>query len=304
MGKLTFKISNMKNLTKASILFAILVNNLTTSFAGGPWPQKQSEGYFKLYEWWTVFDQHYTDAGLIDPNITTGIFNTSIYAEYGISDRFTVIGNMPIFSRNIMNNLRSNVTQDIIIEGEALNSIGDFDLAFKYGLTQQNSSFPIAMTLTLGLPTGAIGKGEQGNLQTGDGEFNQMLQIDFGKGFRLFSKSSYFSSYVGINNRTNGFSEEFRAGGEFGIELFKNNLWATARWQLVESFKNGATTADINNTSVFANNTEFSSIGFELNYFMAKKWGLSVGVAGAYRGEIIAAAPSYSVGIFYSLNSY
>ncbi|MEM9823436.1 MAG: hypothetical protein AAF985_20300, partial [Bacteroidota bacterium] len=51
--------------------------------AGGGWPQPKGNGYFKLYQWWVIADQHFTDAGKIDPNVTSGIFNTSLYAEYG-----------------------------------------------------------------------------------------------------------------------------------------------------------------------------------------------------------------------------
>ncbi len=292
----------MKKYINHSIVLLFLIGSISQLQAGGPWPQKKGQGYFKLYEWWTVFDEHFTDTGLRDPNVTTGIYNTSVYAEYGLSDRVTAIVNAPIFSRNVMNNLRSSVSQEIIVEGEALNAIGDIDLGLKYGLAAPGSKIPIALTVFLGLPTGATGRGKLGNLQTGDGEFNQMIQLDFGKGFSLFNISAYVSSYVGFNNRTNGFSEEFRFGAELGVELVKNKLWTTARLQVIESLKNGATTADISTTSVFANNTEFASIGFEVNYYLAEDFGVSVGAAGAYRGEIIAAAPSYSVGVFYVMN--
>ena len=87
------------------IFFALLIFTSTQVFAGGPWPQKKGKGYFKLSEWWTVFDQHYTDRGLIDPNLTTGIFNTNLYAEYGLSDRLTLVTNAALFSRSYNNNL-------------------------------------------------------------------------------------------------------------------------------------------------------------------------------------------------------
>ena len=83
----------------------ILIVTLTASnilIAGGPWPQKKGEGYFKVYQWWTTFDQHFTDTGLKDPNVTTGVYNTAIYGEFGIHDRFTALINAPIFSRNVM----------------------------------------------------------------------------------------------------------------------------------------------------------------------------------------------------------
>lgn len=265
--------------------------------AGGPWAKGKGKSYIKLSEWWTVFDQHYTDKGLLDPNVTTGIYNTSLFIEHGISNRWTATFNGVLFSRNYMNNIRSGTTRQLLVPGEALNSLGDIDLGIKYSLTQ-NSKFPLSLSLILGLPTGATGGGTQGNLQTGDGEFNQILQVDFGNGFKIGNNSSYVSGYLGINNRTQGYSEEFRYGLEFGIGLLNNKLWLNTKLNAIESFKNGNTAETVTSTSVFADNSEFVSIGVEANYYVTNNLGVSAGVASAVRGEIIAAAPAYSVGVF------
>ncbi len=287
----------MKNIFNIIVLSVFVISS---TYAGGPWPQPKGKGYFKLSEWWTVFSEHYTDTGLKDPNLTTGVFNTSIYAEYGLTNRLTTVINVPFLSRNYMNNLRSATTDEILINGEAINTLGDIDLGLKFGLTK--GKIPIALTLTLGVPTGETGGGSLNALQTGDGEFNQMLQIDAGGGFNLGKSSAYLSGYVGVNNRTNGYSEELRFGLEAGLGLFEQKLWLSGRFNVVESFKNGDTAETITSTSLFANNSEFTSIGLEANLYVTKNIGVSAGVAGAVRGEIIAAAPSYTVGIFYDMN--
>lgn len=285
-----------------NIITTILLLVATTSiFAGGPWPQKKGKGYFKLSEWWVVFDQHYTDAGRIDPNITTGVFNTSLYGEYGITDRLTAIINAPLISRNYNNNLVSLTTNEVLIQGESINTIGDIDLSFKYGLTS-HSNFPISISLLLGLPTGTTGGGTLGNLQTGDGEFNQMIQLDAGSGFKIGKTNAYISSYLGFNNRTREFSEEVRYGVEVGAGLFNSKLWLVGKLNVIESLKNGSTAESVTSTSLFANNSEFSSLAIEANYYITDKVGISVSAAGAIRGEIIAAAPSYSFGVFYDMN--
>ncbi len=272
------------------------------TYAGGPWPQSKGVGYFKLSEWWTSFDQHFTDEGLLDPNSTTGIYNTAFYGEYGITNRFTVIANANVFSRNLVNNQVSGTNGNVIVAGESYNGLGDIDLGFKYGLTSIGSKFPIAIIATFGLPTGATNKGELGNLATGDGEFNQMLQVDAGTGFKLGSLNAYASVYAGVNNRTNGFSEEARFGGEIGVGLLDSKLWLASKFNVVESFKNGETAESNTSTSIFANNTEYSSIALEANYYVTNRVGVSANVAGAFRGEIIAAAPSFSFGIFYDMS--
>ena len=288
----------MKNL-----ILIILLSFTTVSlcFAGGPWPQQKGKGYFKLSEWWIVFSQHYTDAGLTDPNVTTGIFNTSLYIEYGLTDRLTAITNAPLFSRNYMNNLKSATTNEIIVPGESINSIGDIEVGLKLGLTKQGAKIPVAASLILGLPTGVASAGTLNNLQTGDGEFNQIIQIHAGHSFQIAKAPAYVSTYIGFNNRSNDFSEEFRYGLEFGIGLINKKLWLNTKLNVVESFKNGGTAETITSTSVFANNSEYTSIGLGINYYISSKLGVSVDVAGAFKGEIIAAAPSYSVGVFYDM---
>jgi len=286
---------------KNNIITIILVFFTSSLFAGGPWPQPKGKGYFKLSEWWTVFDQHYTDNGMIDPNLTTGIYNTTFYGEYGITDRFTAVVNAPLFSRTYMNNLRSRTTDEIIIPGESLNGIGDIDLAVKYGLSNPGSPIPISVTLGVGIPTGNPNGGSQGNLQTGDGEFNQSIQVDAGKSFKLFNKNAYLSSYAGVNNRTNNFSEEFRYGVELGVGLFNQKLWLAGKVNGIKLFKNGATAETVTSTSLFANNTEFTSIALDVNYYVSKRVGVSVSYATAINGAIIAAAPAYSVGVFYDM---
>ena len=289
----------MKNLI--NILFASIIF-ISASFAGGPWTQKKGVGYFKLSEWWITYDKHYADSGKLDPNITSGIYNTSFYGEYGLNDRFTTIIYAPLFSRSLYNNEVSRTTGEVLEPGEAVNSIGDIDVSFKYSLTASGAKFPIAATLTLGLPTGITGRGERGTLQTGDGEFNQSIQIDAGTGFQIRKTNAYFSTFVGVNNRTNGFSEEFKYGAEVGAGLFNQKLWLIARLNGVESFNNGDLGENINSTSIFADRAEYTSYGLEAAYYITNRFGISASFASAFRGKIIAAAPSYSFGIFLDLS--
>lgn len=294
---------------KNKILFLFLALSLFTQSlqAGGGWPQPKGWGFFKLSQWWLVADQHFTDTGLLDPNTTNGIFNTSLYAEYGFTDRLTGVLYLPIFSRALFNNTLSETTGEIIEKGEAINGLGDADLGIKYGLTV-NKPIALSATATFGLPLGNDRGGSQGNLQTGDGEFNQMLQLDAGTGFKLGKFPAYSNIYAGVNNRTKNsdgfeFSDEFRFGVEAGVMFGEDRLTLIGRLYGVESFKNGDTAADQvgNSNGVFANNAEHLSFAPEIAYNLNEKWGFSAGFGVALRGELIAAAPSYTVGVYYRL---
>ncbi len=278
------------------LLFAALLFAAPLLHAGGPWPQEKNGGYLKLSEWWIVADRHFTSGGETDPNVTGGYYATVLYGEYGITDRWTAIVNAPLFARATVNNLLSGTTNEVIEAGDAINSVGDIEIGIKYGLIT-DKRVVVAASLFLGLPTGQDVGGRQMNLQTGDGEFNQYLRLDAGTSLG----KSYVSAYAGFNQRTNNFSDEWRAGLEAGTTFCDQKIGLTGRLDVVESLQNGALNSEAGaGTSIFANNTEFVAVSAEARYAIRKNLGVSAGVGGALRGSLIYAAPSYTVGVYYS----
>lgn len=290
-----------------TVVFLFVVSGMQL-WAGGPWPQPMGKGYFKLSQFWVVFDKHYTDRGLTDPNVTTGIFNTNFYGEFGVTPRITGMVNANLIARTYVNDIVSGTTGQLLIQGNEATTIGDMNVGAKYAITKPGSIVPISATLMLGIPSGKdfienAADPQTGILQTGDGEFNQLLRVDAGFGFNLIPAiNAYVSAYAGVNNRTNEFSDEFHVGGEAGASILNDRLWFIFRLNSVTSFENGEINQENINTSIFSNNTEFVSPGFEVSLFVTRKLGVSVSYAGASSGRLIAAAPMYSVGVFYDMN--
>lgn len=270
------------------------------AYAGGGWTPAKGKGYFKLSQYIIKADEHYTDTGQKDPNITIGYFSTNLYGEVGLTDRWAVIFNLPVFARNLHNNQVSNTTGDVLIQGEAINGIGDIDLSVKYGIVQ-HKKVAFAGTFQLGIPSGKTGKGELGILQLGDGECNQLFRFDVSNPFMAKESPMYTNVYVGFNNRTKGYSEEFRWGAEIGVGLFNEHLWLNGKLDGITSLKNGEQTAGNNSTSLFANNAEYISYSFEAAGKFYKGLGISFNYSSTFHAKIIFAAPSYTVGVFYDL---
>ncbi|MEM6879694.1 MAG: hypothetical protein AAF544_14090 [Bacteroidota bacterium] len=287
----------MKRINIASFVLAMLF--AVPALAGGGWPQPKGGGYFKLSQWWVIADQHFTGTGGLDPNVTQAIWNTSLYGEYGITDRLTGIVYFPFFSRTYFNNLVSGTTGEVLVPGEAINGLGDTDLSLKYGLLNKGG-FALSTTLTFGLPLGNPSGGTAGNLQTGDGEFNQLLQFDLGKSFSYGELPAYANVYAGFNNRTQGFSDEIRFGVETGVQLLDSRLLVLVRAFGVQSLQNGTLTAE-NSTSIFANNSEHFTIAPEVAWQFNDKWGVSASYSKAVSGRIIFANPAYSAGVYVKL---
>jgi len=288
----------IQNILTVFIIMSILP---MTVMAGGGWPQPKGKAYVKLSEWWTSSDQHYTDVGLIDPNVTLGIYTTSIYAEYGITNRLTGTIYFPFFSRALINNTVSSTTGEVLNAGDAINGLGDTDISLKYGITGSGSPIAVSASVLFGIPLGNDLGGKDQNLQTGDGEFNQLIQLDAGSGFNLGSLSAYVNAHIAYNNRTSGFSDELRYGVEAGVATLDSKLWLIGRLNRVDSRKNGTLGNNSTGTSIFSNNAEFTSLGAEVSYKINDKLGFSAGITGAMNGRIILAAPSYTVGVFVNI---
>ncbi|WP_298238500.1 hypothetical protein [uncultured Algibacter sp.] len=279
------------------IILIVTLAFLTSNTVFSQWNKGKGNGYYKLSAWYLEADKHYTDTGKKDPNITRSQFNISFYGEYGLLDKLDVITYIPFFSRAVEFDDVSGTTGQIIDEGEAFNSIGDIEIGARYGLLKTDY-LALSVSLKLGIPTGDNAGGSDGSFQTGDGEFNQLIQTNLGTSFNLGAVPFYAKTYVGFNNRTEDFSDEFRGGLELGANLLKNKLWLIGRADLLESFQNGDLSAQTAQGSIFANNIEYVSLGAEVAYYITKKLGISFNFTGAISGELIYAAPAYSGGVF------
>ncbi|WP_158845617.1 hypothetical protein [Algibacter sp. L1A34] len=286
-------------LKKILPLVAVICFFSTNTFA--QWTQKKGNGYYKLSAWYLEADSHYTDTGETDPNTTRGQFTVNLYGEYGLSDKIDIIAYIPFFARSFENDVISGTTGQTLSEGQAINNIGDIDLGIKYSILQ-GKNYAWSTSLTLGLPTGENAGGSNGSFQTGDGEFNQLIRTALGVPFSLGNLPAYAKTYVGFNNRTNNFSDEFRSGLEIGVNTLNKKLWITGKADVLKSFKNGSLSAQNSQGSIFANNIEFVSLGVETAYYLTEKLGVSLSFSNAVSGRLIYANPSFSGGVFLDIN--
>lgn len=259
--------------------------------AGGGWPTGKRNAYLKLGQNAIISPYYFSPSGEIVDIRTTSLFTTSLYAEYGLSHRLTAILYQPFFVRATLNEVQYRQSGRVD-QGDMLNAIGDTDISFKYSFVKDKSVVASA-TMLLSLPFGETSGGSSGILQSGDGEFNQMLRLDVSHSF--YPKPIYASAYAAFNNRTKNFSDDFRAGLEVGY-TFNSKLITILKLDVVQSFFNGSTTVADN--GIFSNNTEYISPGIELGYTLNRGFGLVASAGFAVAGRNILASPNLSVGVF------
>jgi hypothetical protein len=263
----------------------------------GQWIKDKGTGYLKLGGWSLLANKHFTDQGLTDPNSTRGLFINSIYGEIGIGKKINIIAYLPFFVKNYQYAQVSKTTGKVYEPRQEYNGLGDFNLGLEYGWGQLKN-WKLSGSLTLGIPSGESTAGSDGSYQTGDGEFNQLLQINLGKSYRINNQSFYLKSYLGYNNRTQGFSDEFHWFGETGTQLFNSNLLILSRLHWIKPLYNGTLDASNANGAIFANNIESFTLGGELAWSIGEKWGIALGTATPLFGKVIYKATSFSGGVF------
>ena len=271
---------------------------LGITFGTAQWTQKKGTGYYKVGAWFLEANQHYTDKGLLDPNATRGIFVTNLYGRHGITDKITLVGYIP-FTR-VYQNEQIFTSGNPGQPGEAVNSFGDIDLAVEVQIFKR-PKWVLATSLTLGVPSGNNSDGSDGSYQTGDEEFNQIVKVLARNSFKIAKHSFYAKGSLGVNNRSNGYSDEIRLGFEIGSQVFKNKFLLLVRLNTIQSFFNGSLSAENSNGSIFANNVEVTNLGGEINYFITKKWSASFGYSIPLSGKNIYKATALAGGIAYKL---
>jgi protein XagA len=213
-------------------------------------------------------------------------FNTaSFYGEHGISNKLTVVGYIPF--------LQSNTIKKSSTESKVSNSgFGDVDLGFRYALSKEK--FPLAITVMLGIPSGA--HTDENQLYTGDGEFNQIVKLASGVG----KGNWWLQGGIGYNNRSKDFSDEMRFDAEFGYKLLKSKLLAMLKFTGVSPLDNGK--APLSATGLFSNNVSYFAPAIELMYYIKPKYGVAFRGAGASpASRNVQATPSLSFAFFADL---
>lgn len=263
------------------------------AYAGGGWSQPKGRGFLKISQSAIIAGSYFSPSGDILDITTTSLYSSSVYLEYGLTDRLTGVLYMPFFVRSTLNRLETP-DGDLVQDGDELNAIGDADVTIKYGLIQ-NSAYVLSASLTLGLPLGEPSGGDTQLLQSGDGEFNQMITFELSRGF---SSGWYATVLAGFNNRMNNFSDEIRYGGEIGYA--KGKVIPILKVYGVASLMNGDDLG-VPNNGVFSNNIEYLSLTPEVLYDVNGKLGMTAAIGMAAFGKRLLAAPNFMAGLYWKL---
>ena len=252
----------MKNI-KYLVFIAFFLGGIRAQGQNG-WVRKAKGFYSQVtLSTFSSKDYHSTDGTLFNAGSTFNSRALLFFGEYGITDRFTVVLDVPLVMLN-----RFSTT-------ETVGGVGNIKLGLKYGLFK---SLPVSLEVDLEIPTNdginlssakepnSLGIVEQINLPTSDGEFNFWTTLAASQS--TSDGKTFGSLFSSINFRTESFSHQFLAGLEFG-HLFFDKLYLIGKLKIQEKLS-----SDLNQGTSFlyGEGTTFTTYGLTSMYKLDSHW--------------------------------
>ena len=258
------------------------------------WVLKRGRGFYKVGYRMVRATQYYEPNGNRIQIPTLSDYTFSFYGEYGLTDGITVLAYVPFFERITLNQQVGRTSGFVFSEGDAESGIADPIVGARIGLIQDGPTV-LSATFRLGLP---FGNDTQPNgLLTGDGEFNQIVTLEAGHSF--YPIPAYATASAGVNQRTQGFSDEVVYTLEAGYTVAERFTLA-AKVRGVEPLRNGDPTVG-GQRGLNGNDQRYLAYGAELIYTHRDTYGLSVGVESVTRAQNVLSAAAFSAGLFVKL---
>lgn len=246
--------------------------------AGG-WTHPPGKGYFKLGEQIIQAESLFLSTGEQVSIPTYSRFTTSLYGEFGLANRLTLVGYIPFYQR---------VTVDKP-DAEPESGISDWDVGVRVGLLTDRATV-VSLQLMAGLPLGDAKSGLEKGLFTGDGEFNQHVSLQVGHS--LYPAPGYLKGEIGYNNREGDYANELRYGLEAGMTIAERvsiSVWLRGVEALGKS----------DEELTHRNDIDYLSFGPEINFHITPGAGISAGVSKFTGGHNLLDAPAWEIGVFW-----
>ena len=278
-------------LVVGGIALLLLLAGLTDVRAGGGWVKKKRSFYGKVTVSSFRSNKYYSLLGTLnDQGAQFRQTSVNLYAEYGLTDRLTVILNTPLLRVNRFANTGSTA------------GFGDAMVELKYGLLTKK--IPVAISIAPTFPTGksralVANKDVPGNfinLPIGDGELNVWTRAYASSSL---GKNTYVSADAGYNFRTQGFTNQYTFAGEIGHH-FGERLWVNG---VLRQFATAGTPNPSKGSFVYGEGLEYVGYSFGAAYSVSKQISLTVDYANLLgHRQNVYSGPTVGFGLSVQLN--
>ncbi|UAM97696.1 hypothetical protein K8354_15565 [Polaribacter litorisediminis] len=268
-----------------TLLFSLFITS--TLLAQSPWTKEKGDlfvnvSYTTISDYNEIFgDPDYFTNGEITDN------TYQIYSEYGLSDKTTFLASIP-FKNISLDEFKFCNGNTCIGEDFNEKAFGNISLGIKHQF--YNKGWVISGQFVTELNTGSFY--DTSGIRTGYDAFTFTPQLLAGKSFG----KTFFQSHIGVDLRTNDYSNNFKIGGEFGGKVLKN-IWLIGFVDVVESFEDGNRINYNPLNGLYQNNQEYGAYGLKAILQLCDL-GVSASFANAFSGNNVPKQSAFSIGIF------
>lgn len=280
-------------------LFLFLTFFLTANhfvFSQSAWVKNKGQGYVQLSynnipSYNRVFNQK-GDEIFTSRDISDQTFH--LYAEYGLTDKLTLITIIPFKRLTAKNEVVDSSFPLTIDEGE-LNTFGNVSIAMRHKIAHKK--FALSTQLQIDLPTAKFDVDT--GLNSGIDSYSFIPTFSFGNG----NSKLFFQGSLGFVLRTNDYSNGFIFNLEGGKKYF-NQLWVIPFVNIFDSFADGDVNTPIQNLETMQNldRAQYGGFGFKLIEEINPKFGVTAAVGGAFFAHLEAKQLSLNLGVYYKFD--
>ena len=276
----------MKQIAKLLILLVSI-----SAFSQGPWTQEKGK-FYTQFSFSTIpsYDELFGDP---DYNIAGEISDNTFqfYGEYGVSDKTTLIVNLPlklISHKNLVNQCLIGPCSEYSNKKTAF---GNVEIGLKHNFYKKD--WLLSGQFSIEANTGSFDTNS--GIRTGYDAFTFTPLFLAGKSFG----KSYLQTFVGTKIRTNNYSSNFKIGGEYGSKISKN-IWLVGFLDIEKSFKNGDIELPDSNlaTGLYVNDQEYGVVGIKAIGEFSDNFGVTASLPAAFFGNNVAKQVALSFGIY------
>ena len=274
----------MNKFVPATLMAAALICHSVAAHAGG-WTQPKGKGYFKLSQQIVRAESLNHSSGIKTEIPKVSGNTTSLYGEFGLLDRVTLVGYMPFYT-----------SYSIDAEGfDPSTGVGDWDVGVRIGILTGGPTV-ISLQAMAGLPLGDSGGDIV--LWTGDGEFNQHFSLQVGHS--LYPVPAYLKGEIGYNNRkssdeyADNYADELRYSMQAGYTIAE-------RVGIALSLRGVKALDRADDEFHPRNDIQYLSYGPQVDVYLLSNLGVTASMTRFTRARNMLDAPTWDFGVFVKL---
>jgi hypothetical protein len=274
---------------KKILTITFLISNLKL-IAGGPWTVEKNHGYYQLTGTYIGYDQRYINGNNYLP-LLHDVTDITLqgYAEYGVSNSFNLLANIPFKFQNIQPQSSIDSLNTPYYDG-SLSGFGNISIAGKYQFLQKK----IIGAAQLRFDIETYSQDPSTGLRTGYPSYGISPTISFGSGGNKW----FAYGETGVTLRSENYCNQFNLKAEGGYKVSKTYFILVVDVAVLLNAPHEYFLPDpFTYTALYNDQQGYTAFGLKINQELSKNFMINAAVYGAVSGSAVAAAPSLNLGI-------